>query len=298
MSSFDVVEIKLASDVADAGTFTVGYPAGRNPGDYEGGSNNRIVSNKYGELTQRKGDITLSFDAGNVVITNATGGTLVALTTFFVELDRIGDDSRSAALANPGKMVNLHTVAINLGAPDTADANGYVESQDLTSAGAYSVDTTFAAALIAAALSSGADVPRNVVAAWTTTAVATVTGTDEYGEVISEVSASGTTMATKKAFKTVTDFTISTNITSLTVGTGDILGLPVFLVQVGDVLQELEDGAAPTAGTLVKGDLAKATTSTGDVRGTYDPNSACNGALAFQLLVALSERTFKGVAQV
>ena len=50
-------------------------------------------------------------------------------------------------------------------------------------------------------------------------------------------------------------------------------------------------------GTLVAGVTTAPTAVTGDVRGTYDPASACNGALAFQLLFALPNPTDRGVAQ-
>jgi len=136
------------------------------------------------------------------------------------------------------------------------------------------------------------------VAAWTGTAVLTVTGTDEFGNTVVESSASGTSMAGKKAFKTVTSVVPSANITSATVGTGDVLGLPAFLPGAGRVLAELEDGAAATAGTLVAGvRTTPATATTGDVRGTYDPNSAADGSKAFELVVALDDPSDKGVAQ-
>ncbi len=85
--------------------------------------------------------------------------------------------------------------------------------------------------------------------------------------------------------------------TGATVGTGDVIGLPVFLPGTGYVLRELQDGAAATAGTIVAGVTTKATATTGDVRGTYDPNAACDGAKAFQLLTFLGDPGFKGVAQ-
>jgi len=46
----------------------------------------------------------------------------------------------------------------------------------------------------------------------------------------------------KKAFKTVTDISTSANITSLTVGTGDKIGLPVALPIQGQVVGVLKDG--------------------------------------------------------
>src|SRR5690606_6346890 len=118
-------------------------------------------------------------------------------------------------------------------------------------------------AILDGALVSGGeavfDVPRNVVAAWTGTAVCTVTGKDEYGETVVESSGSGTSMTGKKALKKVTDVSFSAAVTSATVGTGDVLGLPVFLPDSVYVLAELEDGAAASPGTIVAGVSSAAT---------------------------------------
>lgn len=50
-------------------------------------------------------------------------------------------------------------------------------------------------------------------------------------------------------------------------------------------------------GTLVAGVTSKATATTGDVRGTYDPTTACDGATAFALLASLSDPANDGVPQ-
>src|SRR3546814_19575975 len=56
----------------------------------------------------------------------------------------------------------------------------------------------------------------------------------------------------KKAFKTVTAIAVSATTTAaVTVGTGDVLGLPVYLPSSAAVLKELQDGASATAGTVV-----------------------------------------------
>jgi hypothetical protein len=135
-------------------------------------------------------------------------------------------------------LVQVPLFRIELGSPDADDANGVVESQDLTDAGAFS-STGIAGALASGGIATF-DVPRNVVAAWTTTSVLTITGTDEYGNTIVESSASGATLTGKKAFKTVTGVTSSEDITALTVGTGDVLGLPVYLGETHQILAELE----------------------------------------------------------
>jgi len=291
--SFDVVETTLSAEVAaSGGTFTVSYPANKNAGNYNMGFDHKITTNAYGDLTVADNDIEVTFGASNITITNNGAFALAAGTKVYVQLDQPGQDD-DAAFADLEKISRSNIVTISLGAPDTADADGVCASQ------AGTADT---AMTIAGALASGNvatfDVPRNVVAAWTGTAVLTVTGTDEFGNTVVESSASGTSMAGKKALKTVTSVVPSANITSATVGTGDVLGLPAFLPGAGRVLAELEDGAAATAGTLVAGvRTTPATATTGDVRGTYDPNSAADGSKAFELVVALDDPSDKGVAQ-
>jgi hypothetical protein len=109
-----------------------------------------------------------------------------------------------------------------------------------------------------------------------------VTGTDEYDNVMSESSASGTSHAGAKAFKTITDVSSSANITGLTVGTGDVLGLPYNLEHESDVLAfyaiTIEE---KLASVFVPGDASVATVSTGDVRGTVDPVDVPDGTAQF-----------------
>ena len=295
--SYDVVTTTLGSAVADAGTFVVDYPAGGNAGVYGGGYDHKINSMGYGELSAVGGDISVSLGATQATITNNSGQTLAAGTVVNVQLDRGGPDMDLLAgggVANPMSMAVMCPVLVTLGAPATADANGVVESQAATSADGLATG-------INGALASGGvatfDVPRNVVAAWTTTAVLTVTGTDEYGVTIVESSASGTSLAGKKAFKTVTGISVSANVTGLTVGTGDVLGLPAFLAETGHVIAEYQDGADASAGTVVAGVTATATATTGDVRGTYDPSAAANGSRLFQLLCIFDDPAGKGAAQ-
>lgn len=289
--TFDTVALVLASAVADAGTFTVGYPAGRDSGDYAGGFDHMAATNTYGLLKQTDGDISVAFGASTITVTNNSGSTLAAGTEVWMQLDRMGDDD-NAAFASPGKMSELQVIMVNLGAPDVADPDGVCASQ----AGTASTAMTIAGALASGGVATF-DKPRNVVAAWTNTAVLTVTGTDEYGNVVVESSASGTSMAGKKAFKTVTSVVPSANITGATVGTGDVLGLPFYLPGTAHVIRELQDGAPATAGTVVAGVSATPTATTGDVRGTYDPNAAADGAKAFQLAVLTGDPSFKGRAQ-
>jgi hypothetical protein len=198
------------------------------------------------------------------------------------------------AMANPDRMAAVKLVRVTLGLPGTADADGIVASQAATAADGLATGINGALAADGAVV---LDVPRNVVAAWTGTAVLTVTGTDEYGNAMVESSASGTSLTGKKAFKTVTGISVSANVTGLTVGTAKVLGLPVFLSETGEVIREIVAGSVVTNGTYVVGDPATATATTGDVRGTYSPNGTPNGSTLYEALVALRSPEYRGGAQ-
>ena len=184
-----------------------------------------------------------------------------------------------------------------IGTPVVGDANGYVETQDITAAGGLATGLNGALAL-----AGGSDVPRALVAAWTGTAVMTVTGVDAYGEVVVESSASGTSFTGKKAFANVTAVSVSANVTDATVGTGDVLGLP-FRVNNRDEMLVWENGALITAAGAFVAAVATdpATATTGDVRGTFDPAVPLNGStrvvVEFLALDPSSKEALFGVAQ-
>lgn len=245
--SFKTVEHVLAAQVVDAGTFTVSYPDKRDASYYRNSFGHKIVT-EQNDVYEWPADFTLTFGTGSITVTWASTRTLTAGTKLYVQLNEVGDDKRRQDGGIHENLKNYratvsHLALINLGAPDTADTDGFCASQDLTAAGVASVSGTAAAAIAAAALAGVADVPRNVVAAWTGTAVLTVTGKDEYGNVMVERSASGTSFTGKKAFKEVTNFSVSANVTALTVGTGNVLGLPFAVQAPKDVLAEIKDGA-------------------------------------------------------
>ena len=128
------------------------------------------------------------------------------------------------------------------------------------------------------------DVARTVVAAWTGTAVMTVTGTDMYGYTQTESSASGTSMTGKKAFATITSIAVSANVTAATVGTGAKLGLP-FAVRSGDIFATTLNDAADAVTLAAADQTYPATSTTGDVRGTATATGALNGSSYYAALI-------------
>jgi hypothetical protein len=167
--------------------------------------------------------------------------------------------------------------------PVALDADGICAQQTLAAAGN---------ALLNGALASGGtvtlDVPRNVIvdAAGAATAVLTITGADVYGIPMSEaITLNGTTaVAGKKAFKTITRIAASAAATDFFVGTGDVFGLPIDANTRNYVLTAW-NGAFVTTGTFVGADGTTATTTTGDVRGTFAPADAADASKRLTLWV-------------
>lgn len=294
MPKHEIIAATLGAAVGAGASFTVNYPAGKSADDYLGGTDHYLVSNSIQTLFAKNGDFTLTPGASNISVALAAGIALPLGAKVYLHVDR-GERDSAEALANAGKMNELTLVKIGLGAPAAAVANGAVASQNATALNGLATG-------INGSLATGGvatfDVARNVVAAWTNAAILTVTGTDEYGNAIRESSASGATFTGKKAFKTITGISVSANVTGLTVGSGVVLGLPVFVADAVDVLKELVDAAVPgTGGTIAAGDNATPTATTGDVRGTYAPNSAPNATRVYELIAAVRSPGYRGLAQ-
>lgn len=167
----------------------------------------------------------------------------------------------------------------NLGRPDAKSANSVATAQTPAGAGNLTLDGVLVANGVATL-----DVPRNVsitgVAA-TTAANFTVTGKDQYGDAMTEVIAGpvGANVVTgKKAFSTISQIAVDAGTTgNVSVGHDDSLGLPYLLRKDSKCIFFI-DGVIQTTGTVTIGDVTDpATSSTGDVRGTFLPGSAPDG---------------------
>lgn len=193
----------------------------------------------------------------------------------------------------------------NLGAPATADPDGILDGVTIS----HTAVQTFTSTDYETAMQNHGDSTEELDATYgralTYTGnsgadgTVTVTGTDYLGQVMVETATlNGTTpVAGTKAFKRVTEVVSNadgTGGTTLDLGWSDVLGLPYAAKAIG---VELEDGVSATAGTFV----AQVTTdpqtaTTGDPRGTYDPNSACDGSKAFIIEIYTNTDNLHGVA--
>lgn len=282
----------LAAAVANAGTLVVNYPSGYTRGDFIPGVDHRITINGI-ELKQPK-KFTVSFGAAAATITNLTGAAWPAGAAFILQLELPGVENGQLAVDNKTRMprvVPLPLRYFNLGSPIA------------TSAVALRAAAAIGAGGLIALLQNFLDVPRNLIftsAGNDSGRTFTITSNDIYGNALTEAvtGANAGVAAGKKAhYSNITVSIDAAAAGTVSIGFGNVLGLPGFLPNAVHILKELQDGATVAAGTTVAGDQSNPTTTTGDVRGTYVPNSAPDGTKAYGLMVALFDPGYLGSDQ-
>jgi len=319
MSNQIVQPFALASAVAPAGTVVVGYPAlpvnalsdtAKNAPNANLGSGNFQFSD--GKHTLKIGnnlyfsprDFTLAFGnvSAGITITNRTSAAWPAGMQAALGLNLNGDLGHNPnAARSTTRVADLASVSLDLGSPIAAAAASIAAVQLMGAAG----DLVLSGALVASGVAQ-MDVPRNVTLTAATTnhsaRTFTIYGFDEYGNAMRENIAgpNANTVAGIKAFARVTrvavDGALATN--GVSVGHGTTLGLPLAVRKAGQVLREMLDGAVATAGTFAYAlQNAAATATNADVRGTYIPNSAPDGARGYSLIVAIPDPSDIGFAQ-
>lgn len=261
--SFSVITSALAAAVAPSATFTASYPTGKDAGNFFLASGHKLVVGSDTYYYPADFDVTLG---SSITITNKTSGTTwPSGATIRLQMNEQGERAMlSVPIQDPNNatfqigqtssnkvnavsklipnMTASYADLITLGAPIAASANNICTSQSLASSGALTINGAIATGGVATM-----DQPRGVRAVSTgaATSVLTVAGTDVYGQSMKEnITLNGTTTVNgKKAFKTVTSITSDSAIANpVTVGTTDILGLPVFLPSAGNVIAELRSG--------------------------------------------------------
>ena len=164
-----------AAAVAQNGTITFSYPTGTTAGDFASYGHKMFSRGLQKMFSQDEGTLSVSFGASDITLTYKGATSIPADTFVRAEFNIAGKADVPKDIVNPKRISFEPVVRLDLGAPDTADANGYVESQDLTTAGAFSVDTTVAAALAAAAQFDGTATAKDM---FLNTAYATTTDVD------------------------------------------------------------------------------------------------------------------------
>lgn len=262
--TFSVITSALAAAVAPAGTVAFSYPSGKDAGNFFLAMGHKLNVNGTEFYFPVDFDVTLG--TSTVTVTNKTSATTWAQgATARLQLEELGDRSQvSVPLQSPNAATSgfgtsmaygvnsraklmpsttkVYVDLVTLGAPIALDADGICAAQSMAAAGTMSINGSLAVSGVVTL-----DQPRalQVDSSGANTAVITVKGTDVYGRSMSEaITLNGTTQVNgKKAFKTISLVTNSAQIDNpATVGTTDILGLPVFIPSSGFLVAELRDG--------------------------------------------------------
>jgi len=287
------VKLTLASAVASGGTFTVNYPAGTTRGDYLKGKNH--VLNANGATFNAPKDFTISFGTSAATITYNGTTPLAAGLPVAVGLDVGGEDtaSRTMRRALVGFVQQCKLVMVDLGSPIATVATNLRAAAAVGAGGLLTLLTT------------ALDVPRNIIitsAGNDSGRTFTVNSTDVYGVAVRENitgANAGVAAGVKAHYKNVTVSVDAACAVNVSIGVGNVLGLPVYVPITQQIIAEFVDNGNATAGTKVAG-LAvatKSTATTADVRGTYVPNSAPDASKGYQLFIALEDPDFLGNPQ-
>lgn len=315
------------SAIATNGTITFGYPTrtGNTPGvttqgDFKGSYGHQAFAEGMQTLLNSPKDFTLTF--GNATITFTYLGTtsIPANSTVVVDVHTVGQNAQSPYdLAFAGSPGDVSSQA-NSGAPNLLGISTKVQQGGLryinfgtpltaSSTAVLATSAAFQSAYVPGTIVPLAtpivlDVPRNLVYVSSSgsdvSQTITVRGFDDYGQAITETSGTitgATPVIGKKAFKTVvsTAGNVAVFVGTFSIGTGVLLGVPAFVFSVWASLRDALNGATGTAGTWLAGDSSTPSATTGDVRGTYSPNTApSTNTNTYESLVSILDSTFLG----
>lgn len=305
----------LAAALATNGTLVIGYPndpdtgVASTLGDFTDGVNFKFVVGSNGYSAPN--DFSLAFAATTITLTYLGASTLPVGAQWFLTLDRPGIDANVAGLNDRNAYTSSLAAKTALVKPRNCFPVPNLTMVDMGSPVAAAAAGLRAAAAIGAAgalvlLATALDVPRQILfttASTETGLVLTISSVDYYGNVVTDNvtinAVAGTFASNKTHLGAITVTADRASVGTVAIGTNSVLGLPVWLPNAGFVLIEMVDGAKVTTGTFVAGVSVqtKSTATTADVRGTYLPATAVNGAHSYQIYCLLPDPLFIGNPQ-
>jgi hypothetical protein len=203
---------------------------------------------------------------------------------------------QSQGWAGPGQVYEgvgpLGRVYIFDVVPATLSATAVCAAQAVAAAGYATINGASASAGVAT-LDCTRIVSIVSSSASDTTQTVTITGTDYWGQAQTQaLTITGTTTVNStKTFKKITAVYVSAALVgNLSVGSGDVFGLPYRVNDAGYLLRTGWAGAvADNAGTFVAAVTTTPSSTTGDVRGTFAPTgSAANGTRRLVIAIGLT----------
>ena len=252
------------------------------------GSLTLTASTSVKSVTTNAGTAALALDlprAVKVTTGTATGSTLASVAT-------TGTGGQISFTSNASVFTGQY-VTVTGTAGGTGSITGYTNPTTYILTAVTATSATLTTTAGAAVVTTAGTITGLTFTLGAAPQTITVSGFDYYGQAMSEAitssSAVSTAVSGKKAFYLITGITTSgATGTALTVGTTDILGLPVRAFNAGYIVHTgWNNTLADDAGTFVVADTATATTTTGDVRGTYLPSSVTDGIKRLVVTIAL-----------
>jgi len=287
MGTGNAAATSIFSATISGTTLTVVNPLSGDPivvGQYITGAS--VTANTY---------ITANTSSG--VYTLSQSSTVASATTMYAAGNALlGDPSPMSLGVGPlGRIYNFDVI------PQTLVANNIATTQTPAAAGAITLTAGISVSSVIRTNATATtvlqlDCPRAVsitqVSAGTAVTV-TVSGYDYYGQAMTSaiLTSPGAVVTTLKAFYQVSSVSVSAaTTTAITVGTSDVIGIPIRVIDGGYLVDLGWAGSIVTdVGTFVAADTtAIATSATGDVRGTYKPSTATNGIKRLVLSIAVN----------
>lgn len=305
--SFVQVKYTTPTAIAQNGTFTLAYPVGTNLGSFAGsrasaayieGLQAQVYSaetfglNNSNVPTLVAPQFSLTYGA-SITFTWLGATPIPANSTIQLQLQMVGLDRPDPYNMQAADSAPASTMYAHFGAPLAAVTTAILATTALTVTTLQTLATPFQM-----------DIARNITyvssGAGDTTQTLTVRGFDRYGIAMTEsVTLNGTTpVVGKKAFFTVNSYQASAALAgNLSLGFGVVFGIPVILERKRFAFAENVDDATVTTGTFVVADVSVPIATTGDIRGTYAPATAPNGAHIYELLVAVPDQVGPNLPQ-
>jgi len=258
-------------------------------------SGDPIVVGQYITGTSVTANTYVTANTSSGVYTLSQSSTVASATTMYAAGNALLNDPSPMSLGvGPlGRIYNFDVI------PQTLVANNIATTQTPAAAGA--IVLTAGTSVSSVIRSNGVsvlqlDCPRAVSITQVTAGTAvtvTVSGYDYYGQAMTSaiLTSPGAVVTTLKAFYQVSSVSVSAaTTTAITVGTSDVIGIPIRVIDGGYIVDLGWAGSIVTdTGTFVAADTtAIATSATGDVRGTYKPSSASNGIRRLVLSIAVN----------
>lgn len=282
--AYAAVNFILEQSVPSGSSISVPYPPGKNEASFFSAMNHNatIESNFY----RCPRDFIIDTQPDRIVFTWRGSFTIPAGTLINLQLEEpCGDFYRD--LRNGITVLNMchsQLFLINLSTPEKPHPEYIVKSNAITATKSLPLVNQWLSVARNLTIHSQDD---NAHCSFT------IEGEDLYGRPMVESirgPASGVS-AGKKSFTRILRVTPSHPCNGMiSIGTGDRLGLPVFLPGPAFVMREIVNGEEVKGGMIVRGETDMVSTATtGDRRGTYTPPQGVemNGRNTIQLLVSL-----------